>query len=64
MNIIITVMTCIICFQLFLNVILLNELEKKIRSEDRYYRRLRMDYDKRIQQLKNEIRQRDELLRR
>lgn len=64
MNIIITVMTCIICFQLFLNVILLNELEKKIRSEDRYYKRLRMDYDKRIQQLKNEIRQRDELLRR
>ena len=64
MNIAITILMVIICIQLFLNVVLLNELEKRIDREDRYYRRLRMDYDKRVQQLKEEIRQRDELLRR
>ena len=64
MNIAITILIVIICIQLFLNVVLLNELEKRIDREDRYYRRLRMDYDKRVQQLKEEIRQRDELLRR
>lgn len=64
MNIAITILIVIICVQLFLNVVLLNELEKRIDREDRYYRRLRMDYDKRVQQLKEEIRQRDELLRR
>ena len=63
MSLPIAILLGIICIQLFINSYLLNELEKKNKEEDRYYRRLRMDYDKRIRNLKDEIRYRDELLK-